>query len=98
MERSNPGQTWPRLSRAKVSAANHKEITKLKGASRMVSSNWESPIDYNKSQIKQVPIAADTITFDAQYFSVDMNQEGSSSHTSVRPPVTLYHRQRSFSS
>merc|ERR1719272_2673807 len=68
---------------AKVSAANYKEITKLKGASRMVSSNWESPIDYNKSQIKQVPIAADTITFDAQYFSMDMNQEDSSSHTSA---------------
>ena len=56
----------------------------------MVSSNWESPIDYNKSQIKQVPIAADTITFDAQYFSMDMNQEDSSSHTSVwRHPLRL---------
>jgi len=35
----------------------------------------ESPIDYNKSEIKEVPLAADSLELDAQYFSYDQNRE-----------------------
>lgn len=46
-----------------------------------VSESIESPIDYNKSQIKQMPLSADTLTMDAQYFSFD--EEGQSSESAM---------------
>jgi hypothetical protein len=46
-----------------------------------VSKSIESPIDYNKSQIKQMPLSADSLTMDAQYFSFD--EEGQSSDSAM---------------
>jgi hypothetical protein len=49
-----------------------------KRAAVPVSAGYESPIDYNKTQIKQMPLSADSIKLDAQYFSNDENEQGAS--------------------
>lgn len=48
-----------------------------------VSEEVESPIDYNRSAIKQMPIAADSLQMNIQYFSHDENKQDSSSHAST---------------
>eukprot|EP01130_Rhizamoeba_saxonica_P001622 TRINITY_DN11502_c1_g1_i1.p1 TRINITY_DN11502_c1_g1~~TRINITY_DN11502_c1_g1_i1.p1 ORF type:complete len:516 (+),score=112.77 TRINITY_DN11502_c1_g1_i1:37-1584(+) len=42
----------------------------------------ESPLDYNKTQMKYMPLSADSIQLDAQYFSFDSNSQDASSHIS----------------
>lgn len=42
-----------------------------------VHDDLESPIDYNKSAIKSLPISADSLKLNAQYFSHDENQQNS---------------------
>merc|ERR1719427_971684 len=50
----------------------------------MVSATLESPIDWTKSQLKQdLPIAADSIKLDTQYFAHDSNRQTSSTHMSA---------------
>ena len=51
-----------------------------------ISSEIESPIDYNKSQIKKLPLAADSLTMDCQYFSFDESTERSKT-TSLSNPL-----------
>jgi hypothetical protein len=60
---------------AKITIANSKEITKKKSKIRLVNSNIESPIDYAKTQIKTMPLSADSLKMDAQYFSFDENKQ-----------------------
>ena len=40
-----------------------------------VSSSIESPTDFNKSQVKQLPLGADSLILDAQYFSFDKTSQ-----------------------
>ena len=56
---------------ATTSATNLPKVAEERKAIPQISSAIESPIDYNKSEIKQMPLAADTMTMDAQYFSFD---------------------------
>jgi len=50
----------------------------------MVSATLESPIDWTKSQLKQdLPISADSIKLDSQYFAFDSNRQTSSTHMSA---------------
>ncbi|CAH0003251.1 unnamed protein product [Clonostachys byssicola] len=58
-----------------------KELVKDRAGLSDVRADVESPIDYVKTQIKTMPLAADSINMDVQYFSQDMNKEGSSSHS-----------------
>ncbi|CAG9947554.1 unnamed protein product [Clonostachys rosea f. rosea IK726] len=58
-----------------------KELVKDRAGLSGVRADVESPIDYVKTQIKTMPLAADSINMDVQYFSQDMNKEGSSSHS-----------------
>lgn len=37
--------------------------------------NIESPLDYDRTGIRKMPLAADSLKFDAQYFSYDENEE-----------------------
>lgn len=73
---------------AKAVIASQAAILKAKGgvqaarAAVGVAASIESPIDYNKSQIKQMPLAADSLRMDAQYFSLDENQQDSHSTVS----------------
>jgi len=49
----------------------------------MVSKTLESPIDWTKSQLKMdLPIAADSIKIDSQYFAYDSNTQTSATHMS----------------
>lgn len=42
-----------------------------------MSTNWESPLDYNKTQIKKMPLSADSMNMNVQYFSVNQNEQDS---------------------
>jgi hypothetical protein len=44
-----------------------------------VSAEVESPLDYTRTQIKQMPLSADSIKMDAQYFSNDESGQTASS-------------------
>ncbi len=56
-------------------------IQPLKSKIAMVNSSVESPIDYNKSQIKKMPLSADSLKMNCQYFSFDKNVQDSSTHS-----------------
>lgn len=55
------------------------EVANLRKNIAQVGDSIESPIDYNKSNIKKMPISADSLTMDAQYFSFDETQQSSQS-------------------
>jgi len=44
-----------------------------------ISSEIESPIDYNKSKFTQLPLSADSLVMDAQYFSFDKETDKANS-------------------
>ena len=80
------GKMGDEISKAAVAYAtaaikSQQDILKAKAtrASVPVSASVESPIDYNRTQIKQMPLSADSIKLDAQYFSNDENEQGASS-------------------
>lgn len=58
---------------------NASSITAAKSKQIAVHESIESPIDYNKTQIKKMPLSADSIKMDAQYFSFDQNTQSSKS-------------------
>ena len=60
----------------KVKLAGKQIIQKLK-ADVPVSMSWESPIDYNRSQIKSLPLSSDSMNMNVQYFSRDLNSQNS---------------------
>ena len=45
-----------------------------------ISYSAESPIDWDKSPIKTLPLASNTMTFDCQYFSNDRNKQNADSY------------------
>ena len=61
---------------AKTKLEAKKNILELKSAS-MVSSSWESPLDYNRTEIKKMPLSADSMNMNVQYFSLDQNSQNS---------------------
>lgn len=67
----------------KAKIASLKAIQPLQAQISTVSKNVESPIDYNKSMIKQMPIAADSMQMNVQYFSMDENAQNSNSHAAT---------------
>ncbi len=52
-------------------------------AQKQINESVESPMDYNKSAIKQMPLSSDSMVMDAQYFRVESNEEGTSAHSSA---------------
>lgn len=54
-----------------------------KGGQQQISSTVESPIDYNASEIKKLPLSSDSMVMDAQYFRAESNQEGAGSSSSA---------------
>ncbi len=69
------------FGKAKVAA--EKAIQPLRSKVSMVDEEIESPIDYNKSIIKQMPISADSMQMNVQYFSYDENAQSSASHAAT---------------
>jgi hypothetical protein len=51
-------------------------------AQTQISISVESPIDYNKSAIKKMPLSSDSMVMDAQYFRFESNNESSDAHSS----------------
>ncbi len=49
-------------------------IQKIK-AEPAVNSSWESPIDYNRTEIKNMPLSSDSMNMNVQYFSYDKNKQ-----------------------
>lgn len=68
---------------AKAKLAAEKGIQPLKAKIRTVNDNIESPIDYNKTQIKTMPLSADSLKMNCQYFAFDSNQQNSDSHAAT---------------
>lgn len=48
---------------------------KMHAAKDRVSEHLESPVDYTQSVVKQMPLAADSLKMDAQYFAFDENKQ-----------------------
>ncbi|WP_442266620.1 hypothetical protein ACSIGC_02700 [Tenacibaculum sp. ZS6-P6] len=62
---------------------SEKAIQPLKAKMNAVNESVESPIDYNKSQLKQMPISSDSLQMNSQYFSYDQNSQTSASHAAT---------------
>lgn len=67
----------------KAKVASEKAIQPLRGFISGVSQEVESPIDYNKSIIKQMAISSDSLQMNVQYFSYDENSQTSDSHAAT---------------
>lgn len=67
----------------KAKIASQKAIQPLKAKMNSVNESVESPIDYNKSQLKQMAISSDSLQMNAQYFSFDQNSQSSQSHAAT---------------
>lgn len=66
---------------AQIDAENN--IKPLREALPEVSKSVESPIDYNKTQLKSMPLSADSLKLDAQYFSYDSERQTAQSQASA---------------
>ena len=62
------------VSYSKAKLAAKSSILEIK-CSPTVSSSWESPLDYNRTQIKKMPLSADSMNMNVQYFSLDQNSQ-----------------------
>ncbi len=54
------------------------KLQPLRAKMQIVNAGVESPIDYNRTQIKTLPLAADSLKMDAQFFTFDNNVENDS--------------------
>lgn len=63
--------------------ASEKATQPLRATLSDVNEEIESPIDYNRSQIKKMPISSDSMQMNVQYFSFDENSQSSHSHASA---------------
>ncbi|CAP62307.1 uncharacterized protein PODANS_0_20 [Podospora anserina S mat+] len=57
------------------------QIQQLRQKIHSVHKQIESPVDYLRSEIKTMPLAADTMNMDVQYFSFDSNSQNSSAYS-----------------
>jgi hypothetical protein len=60
---------------AKIRVDQEKEVQRLRSAQRTIHHDVESPVDYNRTQIKHMPLAVDSLKMDVQYFSFDENKQ-----------------------
>lgn len=61
---------------ADIKLANKIAIQNLRGEEK-VSGSWESPLDYNRTEIKKMPLSVDSMNMNVQYFSRDVSSESS---------------------
>lgn len=64
---------------AKVKIQSQQNIAKVRANVPQLHVQWESPVDYNRTGYKTLPLAADSINLDVQYFSTETNDQKSSS-------------------
>ena len=53
------------------------KINKIRSTMPVITKSVESPIDYNRTLLKQMPLSSDSIEMDAQYFSFEENSQSS---------------------
>lgn len=74
---------------AKERIEREQVIQKFKGQTVEVHAGLESPIDYVRTQIKSMPLSADSLKMDAQYFSFDEEeQEAQNTVSTIKDYVT----------
>jgi hypothetical protein len=59
---------------------NHAIVQAARGEIKKVRHSIESPIDYNRTQIKRMPLSADSLRMNVQYFSMEENDESAENH------------------
>lgn len=64
------------INYADIKIKAKKQIQQLSTQS-VVNHNWESPLDYNRTQIKKMPLSADSMNMNVQYFSSDESDQNS---------------------
>lgn len=74
----NKELTAAAVNYAKKKFEAEREIAKIREKEQTVHSSWESPVDYVRTQIKTMALAADSISLDVQYFSSDSTGQKSS--------------------
>ena len=82
-EEVNTGVQNAAINYAKLKISSQKAIQPMKAKMHSVSSSVESPIDYNKSALKSLPLASDSMKMNCQYFSFDQNSQTSASHAAT---------------
>ncbi|OQP60597.1 hypothetical protein A3860_32810 [Niastella vici] len=68
---------------AKVKVDGLTKIQPLKAKIQTIDDEIESPIDYNKSGIKTMPLSADSLKMNVQYFAFDENQQDSNTQAAT---------------
>ncbi|MCT4581487.1 MAG: hypothetical protein N4A35_08730 [Flavobacteriales bacterium] len=68
---------------ANTKLAAEQKIQPLKAKVQGVHANVESPVDYNKTQIKKMPLSADSLKMNCQYFAYDKNTQTSGTHSAA---------------
>lgn len=71
------------IAYAKAKLEAEKKIIPLKAKIHGVHDDIESPIDYNRTGTKKMPLSSDSIKMNVQYFAVDQNEEGSKTHAAT---------------
>ncbi|KAH7141786.1 hypothetical protein EDB81DRAFT_843311 [Dactylonectria macrodidyma] len=66
---------------ATAKMAAEPQIMELRKKIHSVHKQIESPVDYLRSEIKTMPLAADTMNMDMQYFSFDSNSQNSAEYS-----------------
>lgn len=61
---------------ANIKLAAKLDILDIRGQT-VVSANWESPLDFNRTEIKKMPLSADSMNMNVQYFSREENSQSS---------------------
>ena len=64
------------VAKTKVDAGP--KVNAIRSAMPVITKSVESPIDYNRTLLKQMPLSSDSIEMDAQYFSFEENSQDSS--------------------
>ena len=68
---------------AKAKIESEKSIQPLKAKIRTINDSIESPIDYNRTQIKTMPLSADSMKMNVQYFAFDQNAQKSATNAAT---------------
>ncbi|MEM5373043.1 hypothetical protein V4C53_44640 [Paraburkholderia azotifigens] len=68
------------FAKAKVTAI--KSVQPLKKKISSISDSVESPVDFDRSQIKQIPLSADSLKMNVQFFANDRSDSRSGTHAS----------------
>ncbi|CAG7564485.1 unnamed protein product [Fusarium equiseti] len=66
---------------AKAKMAAEPKIEEKQKSIRSVQKQIESPVDHLRSEIKNLPLASDSMNMDVQYFSFDSNSQSSAAYS-----------------